>query len=662
MKPNAGAARQFERLSRADLDKSEAIIAVEILARVIKECDVSTVQGLHGVLNKTISDMSETTENNPSVKSACELFQRFITLPIADAPDDFNHCKQILQDRATIFLEKVDGCKQRIAENFANLLPDGARILVHSFSRVVLTALCHAEKSKSGSFGIHCYVTTGAPNFSGPKMTRALARSKIPCTLVPDLSIAYLMPQVDLVILGARAVVESGGILNDMGTSTVAMIATSFGKPVYVLAESYKFIRIYPLDQRHIPTEFKGKYPDEHRLLFTTMFDEATNRSFTFDGRLHHSQSDRVAASELWNSGLQGSKSFYFHFPLCGLEEPTNSRCEPYAKHHMHPSALNRTLTRALKRLSDGTSDLVVVYYDQLDTVGHTAGPLSNELLLNVLPQLDQVLLDLVQQLRASSRDVHLVLTSDHGMTEVRGKELLDRFVPRNHVKKVINRGSTVGIWPHPNHYDLAYRRLEGLRKRHFAVYNRSTIPSSWRTGGPLFPPVLLVAEPGYLIHSDQWPIETNHYDLTQPFVGAHGYTATELDMHVPLFVFGPKVRPGVTYAGGPLDQVHTYRFLAALSGQSDTLQPIATSTAYGASIWSSLGIVLRSAIIVTSLGLLCFFCALMLVVLLWKVRRSRMPSYLIKDMDRNDDDMDERLISPDAVVKTTAGRDSVTA
>lgn len=91
-------------------------------------------------------------------------------------------------------------------------------------------------------------------------MTRALARSKIPCTLIPDLSIAYLMPQVDLVILGARAVVESGGILNDIGTSTVAMIANSFGKPVYVLAESYKFIRTFPLDQRHIPPEFKVNF------------------------------------------------------------------------------------------------------------------------------------------------------------------------------------------------------------------------------------------------------------------------------------------------------------------------------------------------------------------------------------------------------------------
>lgn len=104
-----GSARHFDR-SKADLDKSEAIVAVEVLAGVIKDSDVSTVQGLHGVLNKAISDMSEKIEHNPSVKSACELFQRFITLPIADAPDDFNRCKQLLQDRATIFLRKVNSC------------------------------------------------------------------------------------------------------------------------------------------------------------------------------------------------------------------------------------------------------------------------------------------------------------------------------------------------------------------------------------------------------------------------------------------------------------------------------------------------------------------------------------------------------------------------
>ncbi|VDP90041.1 unnamed protein product [Echinostoma caproni] len=45
-----------------------------------------------------------------------------------------------------------------------------------------------------------------------------------------------------------------------------------------------------------------GKYPEEHRLLFTTMYDESQNRSFTFDGRSHHqSQADRIALGDLWN-------------------------------------------------------------------------------------------------------------------------------------------------------------------------------------------------------------------------------------------------------------------------------------------------------------------------------------------------------------------------
>ncbi|RTG86414.1 uncharacterized protein DC041_0006851 [Schistosoma bovis] len=58
----------------------------------------------------------------------------------------------------------------------------------------------------------------------------------------------------------AEAVVESGGILNMLGSSLIAMTASSFGRPVYVLAESFKFMRCYPLDQRHIPDEFKWSY------------------------------------------------------------------------------------------------------------------------------------------------------------------------------------------------------------------------------------------------------------------------------------------------------------------------------------------------------------------------------------------------------------------
>lgn len=255
-------ANVFRVLCTTNPDNSEAIAAIDVLTRVLRTSDVSTVQGLHGVLNEAIAEMTDTGRNHLCVKSACELFQRFITLTISEAPDDFIRCKQVLQERADLFLKKVSSCKQQIANNFINLLPDGACLLIHSYSRAVLASLTAYATSRLGSSRssgrLHCYVTTCAPHESGRKMMKALAKLKISCTLIPDLSIAYLMPQITLVLMGAQAVVESGGILNDLGSSTVAMIASAFGKPVYVLAESFKFIRAFPLDQRHIPEEFKS--------------------------------------------------------------------------------------------------------------------------------------------------------------------------------------------------------------------------------------------------------------------------------------------------------------------------------------------------------------------------------------------------------------------
>lgn len=48
------------------------------------------------------------------------------------------------------------------------------------------------------------------------------------------------MDEVDMVFVGADGVVESGGIINMMGTYHIALVAHSMNKPVYVAAESYK--------------------------------------------------------------------------------------------------------------------------------------------------------------------------------------------------------------------------------------------------------------------------------------------------------------------------------------------------------------------------------------------------------------------------------------
>lgn len=73
-------------------------------------------------------------------------------------------------------------------------------------------------------------------------MARELSAAKIPVKLILDAGLAFIMEKVDMVLVGAEGVVESGGIINFLGTYQAALVARSMNKPVYVAAESYKVL------------------------------------------------------------------------------------------------------------------------------------------------------------------------------------------------------------------------------------------------------------------------------------------------------------------------------------------------------------------------------------------------------------------------------------
>ena len=50
-------------------------------------------------------------------------------------------------------------------------------------------------------------------------------------------------------LVGAEGVVENGGIINQVGSYQMAVMAKACNKPFYAAVESYKFIRMYPLKQ-----------------------------------------------------------------------------------------------------------------------------------------------------------------------------------------------------------------------------------------------------------------------------------------------------------------------------------------------------------------------------------------------------------------------------
>ncbi|NXU25784.1 EI2BA factor, partial [Thalassarche chlororhynchos] len=250
----------FRAQLRDDPDVASAVAAIRALLGFLKQDRGETIQGLRSSLLAAINTLSR-VDSSVAVSSGGELFLRFISLTSLEY-SDYSKCKEIMIERGEIFLRKVSLSRNKIAKLCHPFIRDGARILTHAYSRVVLRVLEAAVESKK-RFSV--YVTESQPDQAGQvlinlqKMAKALRKLNIPVTVILDAAVGYIMEKVDLVLVGAEGVVESGGIINKIGTNQIAVCAKAQNKPFYVVAESFKFVRLFPLNQQDVPDKFKYK-------------------------------------------------------------------------------------------------------------------------------------------------------------------------------------------------------------------------------------------------------------------------------------------------------------------------------------------------------------------------------------------------------------------
>ncbi|NXT73323.1 EI2BA factor, partial [Zapornia atra] len=250
----------FRAQLRDDPDVASAVAAIRALLGFLKQDRGETIQGLRSSLLDAIDTLSR-VDSSVAVSSGGELFLRFISLTSLEY-SDYSKCKEIMIERGEIFLTKVSLSRNKIAKLCHPFIRDGARILTHAYSRVVLRVLEAAVESKK-RFSV--YVTESQPDQAGQvlitlqKMAKALRKLNIPVTVILDAAVGYIMEKVDLVLVGAEGVVESGGIINKIGTNQIAVCAKAQNKPFYVVAESFKFVRLFPLNQQDVPDKFKYK-------------------------------------------------------------------------------------------------------------------------------------------------------------------------------------------------------------------------------------------------------------------------------------------------------------------------------------------------------------------------------------------------------------------
>ncbi|NWW56359.1 EI2BA factor, partial [Ifrita kowaldi] len=245
----------FRAQLRDDPDVASAVAAIRALLGFLKQDRGETIQGLRNSLRDAIDTLSR-VDSSVAVSSGGELFLRFISLTSLEY-SDYSKCKEIMIERGEIFLTKVSLSRNKIAKLCHPFIRDGARILTHAYSRVVLRVLEAAVESKK-RFSV--YVTESQPDQAGQVFINLVfILLNIPVTVILDAAVGYIMEKVDLVLVGAEGVVESGGIINKIGTNQIAVCAKAQNKPFYVVAESFKFVRLFPLNQQDVPDRFKYK-------------------------------------------------------------------------------------------------------------------------------------------------------------------------------------------------------------------------------------------------------------------------------------------------------------------------------------------------------------------------------------------------------------------
>ncbi|ETN71238.1 hypothetical protein RB195_008213 [Necator americanus] len=251
-----GTAQGFSQLLTSDSSKSTGLAAIETLLTALENSRATTVNELNKELTEIVNGMARTDHSSTSIRSASDLFRRFITLAPAELLDqrDFSKVLAFYRQRGKIFIERVGKSRGMIARHARPFFRNNMNILTHSYSKVVLEALVTVHRA--GTI-VHVWVTESQPDASGRTMYDALRKEGIKATLILDSAVGYLMERIDMVVVGAEGVMETGGIINKIGTLNVAICAKTMNKAVFVMAESIKFVKEYPLNQADIPEEFK---------------------------------------------------------------------------------------------------------------------------------------------------------------------------------------------------------------------------------------------------------------------------------------------------------------------------------------------------------------------------------------------------------------------
>ncbi|KAK4617847.1 Translation initiation factor eIF-2B subunit alpha [Fulvia fulva] len=256
----------YQHLLAEDPELTMPVAAIEALILGLANTPATTVSETLDLVQKLTKQLKESIPNSISLSAGTDIFQQYLTSNLqrpgpGGLSGDFEQIRNHLVQNGKLFVERAKAARETIAGFGRQFIRDGNTILTNGGSRVVGALLKSAAESSNalgrGSirFRVIYVVSKDSDDTESADNIAVLRERDIPVATIPPTAVAYCLDQVTQCFVGAEGVVENGGIISRMGTYQVAMLAKAAGKPFYVVSESHKFVRLYPLGQQDLGIE-----------------------------------------------------------------------------------------------------------------------------------------------------------------------------------------------------------------------------------------------------------------------------------------------------------------------------------------------------------------------------------------------------------------------
>ncbi|CAG7821731.1 unnamed protein product [Allacma fusca] len=314
-----------------------------------------------------------------------------------------------------------------------------------------------------------------------------------------------------------------------------------------------------------------GVYPETHGIMGNYMVDleedPTGNDIFRLGDRSTTTKAKWWQNSEpIWITATrQKKRTFLRYWSRCDV--PFNSltpeECSGYSSAGGVQS-INKTLSVGLEKLRDGF-DLVMLYGEEIDNLGHKYGPDSYEMQTALL-ELDAVFMEFLEGLDKYPRlrkKLNIIIVSDHGMTDVRPSRgvtylRLDDYIDKRDILRIVEDGSFMNIQPIKSSVNYVYEQLKQIPG--VDVYKKADIPENLHyKNNRIVLDILLVSRVGYIVVGLQSAKQIPRPHPQQSYrIGVHGYTPALSDIRAIFYARGPAFKKNEVFP--PINMVDIYQ------------------------------------------------------------------------------------------------------